>query len=123
MSSMMTSKYDGKTGKLKPKKGGLKAPQKHLMPMKKEKFLRRLTFDDDDKEDELTYAFVETPFADLTNDVLRERIAMFEGMIETQRRTNEQYLHAQEVIISHLAETNEDLLHFFQDNAGISGDQ
>jgi len=50
----------------------------------------------------------------LTTDQLRERCEVLESMLEAEKSLNESYLYSQQVIIDHLADTNEGLLQFFR---------
>jgi len=50
----------------------------------------------------------------LSRDQLVERCEVLESMLEAEKSLNESYLYSQQVIIDHLAETNEGLLQFFR---------
>merc|ERR1719357_1114310 len=50
----------------------------------------------------------------LTRDQLVERCEVLESMLEAEKALNESYLYSQQVIIDHLADTNEGLLQFFR---------
>jgi len=50
----------------------------------------------------------------LTRDQLVERCEVLESMLDAEKALNESYLYSQQVIIDHLAETNEGLLTFFR---------
>merc|ERR1719474_1900740 len=50
----------------------------------------------------------------LSRDQLVERCEVLESMLEAEKSLNEPYLYSQQVIIDHLAETNEGLLQFFR---------
>merc|ERR1719357_297718 len=50
----------------------------------------------------------------LTRDQLVERCEVLESMLEAEKSLNESYLYSQQVIIDHLADTNEGLLQFFR---------
>jgi len=49
-----------------------------------------------------------------TRDQLVERCEVLESMLQAEKALNESYLYSQQVIIDHLAETNEGLLQFFR---------
>lgn len=49
-----------------------------------------------------------------TRDQLVERCEVLESMLDAEKALNESYLYSQQVIIDHLAETNEGLLQFFR---------
>merc|ERR1719233_2267586 len=46
--------------------------------------------------------------------ILADKCEVLESMLEAERTMNASYLYSQQVIIDHLAETNEGLLHFFR---------
>jgi len=50
----------------------------------------------------------------LNRDQLVERCEVLESMLDAEKALNESYLYSQQVIIDHLAETNEGLLTFFR---------
>jgi len=54
------------------------------------------------------------PTDDMNRDQLVERTEVLESMLEAEKALNESYLYSQQVIIDHLAETNEGLLQFFR---------
>jgi len=51
---------------------------------------------------------------DMDRPMLVERCEVLESMLEAEKALNESYLYSQQVIIDHLAETNEGLLQFFR---------
>jgi len=54
------------------------------------------------------------PTDNMDRDQLVERAEVLESMLEAEKALNESYLYSQQVIIDHLAETNEGLLQFFR---------
>jgi len=54
------------------------------------------------------------PTDNMTREMLVERVEVLESMLEAEKALNESYLYSQQVIIDHLAETNEGLLAFFR---------
>lgn len=57
----------------------------------------------------------------MDRDMLVERTEVLESMLEAEKALNESYLYSQQVIIDHLAETNEGLLQFFRVKVKVLG--
>merc|ERR1719204_1749983 len=81
--------------------------------------------DDDYKmEDDIVINF-EDPHLDntqLSHEQLMERCDVLESMLEAEKAVNESYKYSQQVIIDHLAETNEGLLQYFRVKFQVLGD-
>jgi len=68
----------------------------------------------EDTEKPLDYEQDHMATDNFTRDQLVERCEVLESMLEAEKALNESYLYSQQVIIDHLAETNEGLLQFFR---------
>jgi hypothetical protein len=54
------------------------------------------------------------PVNHLKQSQLTERCEVLESMLEAEKALNQSYLYSQQVIIDHLAETNEGILQYFR---------
>merc|ERR1712173_301185 len=85
-----------------------------------------LDMDDDEKLDglDITVDF-EDPQLDLeqlSREQLVEHCDVLRSMLEAEKTLNESYIFSQQVIIDHLAETNEGLLAYFRVKFQVLGD-
>lgn len=67
-----------------------------------------------DQDGQIDYEQDHMATDNLDRDQLVERCEVLESMLEAEKALNESYLYSQQVIIDHLAETNEGLLQFFR---------
>jgi len=69
---------------------------------------------EDDQDKPIDYEQDHMATENLDRDQLVERCEVLESMLDAEKALNESYLYSQQVIIDHLAETNEGLLQFFR---------
>jgi len=79
-----------------------------------EAFTAAATKPEDDSDKPIDYEQDHMATDDFTRDQLVDRCEVLESMLQAEKSLNESYLYSQQVIIDHLAETNEGLLQFFR---------
>jgi len=89
---------------------------KHLAMVANQNIDDNFTYDDNQNmgEQQIDYEQDHMETDGWDRDQLAERCEVLESMLEAEKAMNESYLYSQQVIIDHLAETNEGLLQFFR---------